>query len=82
MKKISIYKAQSIGDDITESVEIILTTELPEMKDYKKSPAVFNREATELEEILIHALPGGTYDSLLRKMLERKQSHFVVPFKD
>ncbi len=36
-------------------------------------------EARQLEEALVHTLPGSTYDRLAGRMLMRKASHLRVP---
>ena len=40
---------------------------------------VYEAQAKELEEALISALPGGTYNRLLARMLERKAGLLIIP---
>jgi len=40
----------------------------------------FVKDGEAIEKTLADALPGGTYDQVLCAMLNRKASHFVVPY--
>ncbi len=80
MQTIILYKAQPIGDKSPKDIEILIKGSFPTFETISKSDKLFNDEAVSLETTLHNTLPGGTYDRLLQKMLERRASHFVVPF--
>ena len=79
MKTISISKAQGIGDERVESVTIIIDRELPDFKDIKTSKEAFEAGAENLADALCAALPGGTLDRLIDKLLMKKATSFNVP---
>ena len=80
MKHINIHKAQPIGDQKSEDLQITFNINYPEPVDMKQSAERFDTEAAILEKALHDTLPSGTYDRLLGEMLERRASHFVVAF--
>lgn len=75
--KIEFYKSQSITSEKVESVTLNFETELPD-KPYSEQASFLDLEATQLEKALVNILPGGTYDRLLTKMLERKHSQLII----
>ena len=75
--KIEFYKSQSITNEEVESLTLSFETELPD-KPFDKMPSYLDLEAVQLESALVNILPGGTYDRLLTKMLERKHSQLIV----
>ena len=77
-KTLNFMKAVQIGDKEIHDTTIILKETFPDNANLKESDKLFELEATALENILINTLPGGTYDRLLGKMLQRKSSHFIV----
>lgn len=78
--KLRIFKAQGIGDREAIDLNVKATEPFPECETLEIASRLFNSEAEALENILHDSLPGGTYSSLLRFMLERRASHFVVSF--
>ena len=75
---ITISKAQPTGDQVIPDAHIHITGEQPEF-DFRSGLAVwgiyFDEQAEAMELALHGSLPGGTYDRLLGRMLERKASH-------
>ena len=82
MRTINIYKAQHIGNEEVEDLQIVFNEELPIFESIQQSGKDFIRQAIILEKLLLNTLPGGTYDRLLGLMLKRKSSHFIVTHKD
>jgi hypothetical protein len=78
MKTIHIHAAQPAGPHQVEPVEIVIVEELPNFNVLENQDAYCNNEANELEEALINALPGATYDRLFAAMCARKASHLRV----
>lgn len=84
MRTVHVYKAMRSGSFSPESVTIVVDTELPDF-DYsdpdllKKASEFYDQQAHSLLQALTDALPGGTIDRLLAKLLEHKASHFRVP---
>lgn len=77
-----VYKAQATGNQVVEDVVVSIETAFPGgIVSLGFADAIFSKEAEALESALYGALPGGTYDRLLGKMLERKATHFVVAHK-
>lgn len=75
-----------IGDDAGTPFE---ETGTPVVPDFgygegflERSAQWFDAQAETLEEALLRALPGGTYDRLLARMLRRKASHFAIPWQE
>lgn len=80
MKSIIVWKAQPpVKKEPVESVEIIISAEVPEMNSLQLQDEVFEKDAILLCDALQNALPGGTFDRLLVEMMKRKVTHFVVP---
>ena len=73
-----IHKAQPIGDRPVSSATIVIEEEITTDRTICGADAVFVEDAEYLEMALYNALPGGTYDWLLVKTLERKASHLIV----
>ncbi|MFA5714425.1 MAG: hypothetical protein WC998_01620 [Candidatus Paceibacterota bacterium] len=61
-------------------MQIKINAAFPNFKELSEAFECFTEEGSNLETALHNALPGGTYDQLLRAMLLRKASQFVVPF--
>lgn len=83
-KVYNIYRAQPIGTEQPEVVQIVIEQNFPDLPGrgrlsdvLAEAAQVFDKEAQMLFEAL-QSLPGGTWDRLLGKMLEHKASHFVV----
>ena len=81
-RTLKIFTGQPFKKEDQPNVSVIFDKPLPEYKDsgnwqeeYEKA---FSSEAEKLEQVLIDCLPGGTYDRLLTKMLERKHSQLIV----
>ncbi len=79
-RTIFIFKAQPIADHIPPHVIIDIYGKLPPVKTLEEGAQLFDKEAKTLEEALYAALPGGTYDQLTSRMLQRKASHFRVSY--
>ena len=84
MKEIQIGKAHSDTDIPLEGVTIIIDCEVVAQADYARGWEELQRnvheaQAKELDEALISALPGGTYNRLLARMLERKAGLLIIP---
>lgn len=73
-----IYKAQATGGEAVDDVQISIQEPIPRMCSLDAATGTFSKDAEALEAALYRSLPGGTYDRLLGKMLERKATHFVV----
>ena len=73
------YKAhRTLPDDEVEERQIYIEGEFPDGASLESAAATFEANAADLEDALYRSLPGGTYDRLLGRMLERKATHFVV----
>ena len=79
MYRAKIHKAQGIGGQKVKSLLIEFNEEVPRCS-LEEGETVFEQDGTALELLLYHVLPGGTYGSLLREMLERRASQLVVSF--
>ena len=77
-KTLNLMKAVQMIDREVHNTTILFKDTFPDNASLKESDKLFELEATALENILINTLPGGTYDRLLGKMLQRKSSHFIV----
>ena len=79
MTEVRAHKAMaSYSAKPVESVVISIDEEIPDFEKLKAADEFYLSEATKLESALYGVLPGGTYDRLLGKMLERKSTHFRV----
>lgn len=72
---VSVYHA-----DGGEPARIAALEEIPRILDAGKARTFYNEQGTILAEALWAALPGGTLDVLLARLLERRASLFRVPF--
>jgi len=85
-KTLYLMKAQPIDNDKIHDTTIIFENTFPVFDDLKfqfqmiESDRLFEKESKALEDILHNTLPGGTYDRLLARMLDRRKSHLIVPF--
>lgn len=78
MQTIRVFRADGIAEfDVVEPQTIVIEDLMPEKN---ASVLVYNQQADLIEKALYRSLPGGTYDALLRNMLERRASMFRVPF--
>lgn len=77
MKTITVHKAQTTGDQVIEDVVIRIESPFPNHGSIDEVRSRFDDEA-ELLMRGLQSLPGGTFDALLVRMLEKKRSHFVV----
>lgn len=77
MLKVIVHKAIPTGGP-TPDLIVSASDEIPPFKTLEEQDAFCGEEAKELEEALLHTLPGATYDRLLVFMLQRKTSHFRV----
>jgi len=83
MKYVKIGKAHSNTDVPLRSVTIIIHDEVDtsaEEYDWETvQREVYDAQAQELEEALYASLPGGTYNRLLARLLERKAGLLRIP---
>ena len=79
MKREYIYKAQGVGDQKVTSVMIVIDAEMPQFDHASVAERSFNVQADRLADALCSALPGGTLDRLISKLLIRKATSLVVP---
>jgi hypothetical protein len=77
MKTITIHAAQPGGGAVIP-VQIQIDGEVPSFTELAHQDAFCDNEAKGLEEALINALPGATYDRLFAAMCARKASHLRV----
>lgn len=54
--------------------------EIPKILDAGKARTLYKEQGETLAEALWSALPGGTLDILIARLLERRASLFRVPF--
>ena len=77
MSTIMIFKAQKEGETQLPNCEIAIQGEFPILVTRQEEDNLFNNEAVAIEKALHDSLPGGTYDRVASKMLERKASHYI-----
>jgi len=77
VKEVPIYKAGSIGNQIIPDVSILIAGELPDFKELKEHAELYDRDAEKIVEAL-RSLPGGTWNRVLVKMLERQLSYLRI----
>lgn len=70
---LTIAKADTTGVPVPDTV-IAITAALPEINNTAVIRNYYAVQALDMERALHQALPGGTYDALLVKMLERTVS--------
>ena len=56
--------------------------EIPKVLDTGKACQLYEHQGQVLADALWSALPGGTLDVLLARLMERRASLFRVPFQD
>jgi hypothetical protein len=80
--RIAVKRAGRVADHLAPATRIIIEEEMPELgrMSLAEFDAIFQSDAEAIENALHMALPGGTYDRLLVLMLQRKASHFIVPW--
>ena len=77
-----LYKAQPIGESYPDLC-LVATHEIPTPRahvDPDEHKHIFESDAAAVVSALYASLPGGTLDQILRLMLERKASQFIVRF--
>lgn len=84
VNRVNVYRAQPLGDRVPDMC-IATNGVMPDSTakgtaTLEEGMTIFKRQAKELADALYASLPGGTLDQLLREMLERKASQFVVRF--
>ena len=78
-----LYKAQPIGESYPADLCLVATHEIPTPRahvDPDEHKHIFESDAAAVVSALYASLPGGTLDQILRLMLERKASQFIVRF--
>jgi hypothetical protein len=82
---IDVRRAGPVGERHVPVVHIVIEEEMPHLRGSEtlaQLDARFLEDARVIEKGLIESLPGGTYDRLLGLMLQRKASHFIVPWAE
>ena len=64
-----------------EPARIAAQEEIPKILDVGRARQLYNEQGQVLADALWSALPGGTLDVLLARLLERRASLFRVPFQ-
>jgi hypothetical protein len=77
MKTVHIHAAQPGGAPVVP-VQIQISEQIPDFTELAHQDVFCDNEAKGLEEALINALPGATYDRLFAAMCARKASHLRV----
>lgn len=65
-----------------DPLRIAALEEIPRILDVGKAREFYNQQGQTLAEALWSALPGGTLDVLVARLLERRASLFRVPFQE
>lgn len=89
MRRLKLYKTAPPYSGISkplviEGLTIVFEDEIPfpnqeRSEILKHFQDVYKEQGEMLEKALFSILPGGTYDQLLKNMLERRASLFRVP---
>lgn len=74
---VNVYHADG-GDP----ARIAALDEIPKMLDPGQARVFYNQQGAILADALWSALPGGTLDVVIARLLERRASLFRVPFQD
>lgn len=78
-RELVLGKAEpTVTDHPVPDTHIQIRLALPHFDGLQAWDAYTDREAYVLEEALSEALPGGTYDRLLGRMMTRLATHFRV----
>lgn len=81
-----VFKANRVGSVDTPNLFLAATNEIPDLPRGASDDALrgnmqtFVTDAETVVNALYASLPGGTLDQVLRLMLERKASQYVVRF--
>ena len=80
---IAVKRAGRVGDHNAPATCIVIEEEMPDLgrMNLAEFDAIFQADAEAIETALRLALPGGTYDRLLVRMLQQKATHFRVPWE-
>jgi hypothetical protein len=78
--EIRVHRAGAIGNLHVPTGSIVFDREWPESTHLSLEALGerFNEEATQIADVLISILPGGTLDRLMCALLAYKASHYVV----
>ena len=79
MKILTITKAEPIGDQEINSVEILIGGKTPHLETLENMRTYYARQAQELFQALSGSLPGGTLDQLAALLLMHKASSLIIP---
>ena len=63
---------------VVPDATIHITDGLP-LDDLRAARQLYENQGCDLCDVLYHSLPGGTFDALLRHMLEKRASLLAVP---
>lgn len=77
MNRISTVVATN-GEPVEIAIEQPIRREVTDRITLDEQASVFAEHADVIEDALFRSLPGGLYDRLLGRMLQRKASHFIV----
>jgi hypothetical protein len=81
MAHIYVYKAQPIGDAMhIQSKTLHIEEDLPNSDTIGEGDTIMELDADKVVEALYNSLPGGTFDRVLVKMLQKRAAHLHVPF--
>ncbi len=82
----TVFKAQAIGAQVIPDLELTATEPMPDLHrgwtpaELQAHAERFEHQAAQVVSALYASLPGGTLDQILRLMLTRKASQFIVRF--
>jgi hypothetical protein len=78
-----LHSAQAIGPEPIPVLRVMASTPAPNFKGEgweQTAREFYQREGEQLAEAIFKHLPGGTVDQVIRALLLRRASLFVVPF--
>ena len=83
-KTIVINKAQATTNkkDEVQDTTINICGQFPQFDNLKEAAEFHDKNAEKLVETLYRVLPGGTFDRVVVRMLQKKLGHFVVSWGD
>lgn len=85
MKNLTVAKGESTGRIEVDDCTIVIEDPVPDVNDrdlFADPSEFFNGQASVIVDALQAHLPGGTFDAVLREMLNRKASLLRVPLRD
>lgn len=89
---IYVYKAQGIGEQDIEPLEIRAEVTIPDAEPLALADSLtiwetavrqrYEEQGQRIADALVRHLPDGTVDQLLRALLQYRASLFAVPFAE